>query len=323
MQKIFSTEGVQPKDRFRLWRDVCEDRLVPMAQDCLGDGPFDASILGTSIGELTFTKFALSNIKAATTAQTIRHANNKTDQLFLSMVLSGTVRSGQNDRSTTDRAGDISIRDTNTPWMIEHAGHTEVLAIGIPRDRLEGMLGSARHFAGLTVSGDLPVTTLARTFLCDLLNVEDQLTPQTAERMVSVGLDLVAASIAERLAMDTPKALHGTLIVQRAKAYVAANLGDPDLDPAQVAAAVGVSLRHLQALFRDYGRNVAAWIWQQRLELAAQRLSDPACLHLPLGVLAYGCGFVSQSHFSRRFRDRYGVNPRDYRQMTLTQAAAR
>jgi AraC-like DNA-binding protein len=30
-------------------------------------------------------------------------------------------------------------------------------------------------------------------------------------------------------------------------------------------------------------------------------------------MLAYGCGFSSQAHFARRFKDRHGMSPRDYR----------
>ncbi|MBE7200230.1 MAG: helix-turn-helix domain-containing protein [Parafilimonas terrae] len=322
MQTIFSTDEVQSKDRFRKWREICEDRLVPMAQNCLSDEPFDATIEGASVGNLAFTKFALRNLKAATTPQTLRHENNKTDYLFMSIVLRGTVRANQYDHSTTDSAGDFSVRDTNTPWTIEHNGYSEVLAIQIPRERLEGMLGSTRRFAGLTVGGSLPTTTLTRSFLRNLLSVGDRLVPEAAERMASTGIDLVVASLAERMAMEPPKALHGTLIVQRARAYVAAHFGDPALGPAEVAAAVGVSLRHLQTLFREDGHNIAAWIWQLRLEKAAQRLSDPACLHLQLGEVAYRCGFADQAHFSRRFRDRYAMSPRAYRHTAALSRAA-
>jgi AraC-like DNA-binding protein len=34
---------------------------------------------------------------------------------------------------------------------------------------------------------------------------------------------------------------------------------------------------------------------------------------VPIGTLAYDCGFTTQAHFSRRFKDRYGVTPREYR----------
>ncbi|SDN80310.1 AraC-type DNA-binding protein [Methylobacterium phyllostachyos] len=293
-----------------------------MVQNRVDDGPFQATISGVTIGNLMLTKFSLSNLKAITTPQTLRHENNKTDHLFMSMVLKGAVSADQYDRSSTDKADDFSIRDTNTPWTIEHAGYSEVLAIQIPRERLESMLGATRRFAGLTVEGTLPTAILARSYLCNLARLAGQLTPQVADRLVGVGLDLVIASVAERMALETPKALQGTLIVQRAKAHVAAHLGDADLDPAQLAAAVAVSLRHLQALFRAEGLNVAAWIWQRRLEAAAQRLSDPACLALQIGEIAYRCGFADQAHFSRRFRDRYGASPRAYRHAALTQAAA-
>lgn len=292
-----------------------------MAQTCLNDEPFDATIEGTSIGGLVFTKFALRNLRASTTPRTLRHENHKTDHLFMSVVLSGHVRADQYDRSSTDRVGDFSIRDTNTPWTIEHSGYSEVLAIGIPRERLEESLGSARLFAGVTVGGDLPTATLTRSFLSSLLSLGDRLTPQVAESLVSTGLDLIVASLAERLAREVRQPVRDSVVMQRARAYIEANLHDPTLDPPRLAAATGVSLRRLQALFSAQGRHISDWIWQRRLEAAAKRLADPGCLHMPLGNLAYGCGFVSQSHFSRRFKERYGLGPRDYRQRALSRAA--
>jgi AraC-like DNA-binding protein len=55
------------------------------------------------------------------------------------------------------------------------------------------------------------------------------------------------------------------------------------------------------------------WIWRRRLEVAAKCLGDPDRVHAAIGDLAYRCGFSSQAHFSRRFKDRYGLSPRDYR----------
>jgi AraC family transcriptional regulator, positive regulator of tynA and feaB len=85
------------------------------------------------------------------------------------------------------------------------------------------------------------------------------------------------------------------------------------LDPPQLAAAMGVSLRRLQELFHERGRHISDYIWERRLEAAARRLADPACAHLSIGMLAYGCGFASQAHFARRFKARHGLAPREYR----------
>ncbi len=132
--------------------------------------------------------------------------------------------------------------------------------------------------------------------------------------MASIGIDLIVASLAERLAQEVPRSTHAAVTVQRAKAYIEANLSDQTLDPPRLAAAVGVSLRRLQELFHERGRHISEYIWGRRLEAAAKRLSDSACAHLSIGMLAYGCGFSSQAHFARRFKDRYGVSPREYRQ---------
>lgn len=106
-----------------------------------------------------------------------------------------------------------------------------------------------------------------------------------------------------------------------ATAHVAANLGDAALDPPQLAAAVGVSLHRLQELFHGRGRDIPDDIWERRLAAAAKRLADPTCAHLSVGMLAYGCGFASQAHFSRRFMERYGMPPRGYRMTSLLSEA--
>ncbi|SFV08193.1 AraC-type DNA-binding protein [Methylobacterium sp. 174MFSha1.1] len=321
MQTLFTTADVRPEDRFLQWRELCEDRLVPMVQSSSSDEPFQAVIEGTTVGSFVFTKFSLQNLRASTTPQTIRHKNNKTDHLFLSVVLSGSVKASQNDRSTIDRAGDLSVRDPNTPWTIEHEGYSEVLAIEIPRDRLERVLGSSRHFVGLGVGGHLPVTTLARSFLHNLSQVGEQLTPESAERMSATAIDLVAASIAERMALEVPGSLRSSLTMQKAKSYIDNNIGDTGLSPMQVSSAVGVSLRHLQVLFRESGQNIAAWIWHRRLENAARRLADPISAHMMLQEIAYRCGFSDQAHFSRRFRSQFGMSPSEYRHEALVRRA--
>ena len=313
MEKIFATDGVQAKKSFHRWRSFCDERIVPMKHQQLADDSFFASAEGGSVGSLTITKMSLGNLGLETTPQTIRHQKNRSDNIFISFILNGAVKVDQNGRSTIDKSGDLGVRDQTTPWRIEYNEQTEMVAVEIPRGRLEGVLGPARHFSGITVAGDLPSTTLARSFLCDLMRLGDQLTPDAAERMATIGTDLIVASIAERMALETPKPLQATTTVQHAKAYIDAHLGDPELNSMQVAAAVRVSVRYLQERFRERGRDVGTWIWDRRLETAAQRLADPACLRQPLGLLAYGCGFTSQAHFSRRFRDRFGMSPREYR----------
>jgi transcriptional regulator GlxA family with amidase domain len=66
-------------------------------------------------------------------------------------------------------------------------------------------------------------------------------------------------------------------------------------------------------LFRKQPRSVPEWIWQERLEACRRSLVDPRLATNTVGEIAYSWGFKDAAHFSRRFRQAYGIAPRDYR----------
>jgi AraC family transcriptional regulator, positive regulator of tynA and feaB len=311
MQPFFSTDGIHPRNAFRRWRETICERLIPIDQHPLHDVPFQGRLDVTSIGPVPISKMAHTAMRTEATPDAIRR-HGQPDRLYATMKLSGYDILHQGDREAMTRTGDFVVIDARPAVCEANTGVS--LVVDLPRERFEAMLGPSRLFCSLTVGADLASTILANTFIQELVRVGDQLTPDAAARMASIGTDLIIASLAERMAQEVPGSIHGNVTVQRAKAYVEANLSDPNLNPPQLAAAMGLSLRRLQELFHERGRHISDYIWERRLEAAAKRLSDPACAHLSIGMLAYGCGFTSQAHFARRFKDRYGMSPREHRE---------
>jgi AraC-like DNA-binding protein len=86
---------------------------------------------------------------------------------------------------------------------------------------------------------------------------------------------------------------------------------EPDVGPSEVAAEAGVSLRYLQKLFTERGSTFSQFIYSLRLDHAARLLHRRASLgtRQPLSEIAYACGFRDYTHFSRKFRDRFGYPP--------------
>jgi AraC-like DNA-binding protein len=311
MRILFSTADEEHKNSFRRWRETIFERIVPVKLTPADAEAFQGTMEAADVGPLSITRLTQSAIRTEATAETIRR-HGKYDTLNVAMVLSGEVFSAQDDRTSIQRPGDIVVLDRRPAIMATQAD-SQTLFVEVPRERLERALGSTRRYTTLTIGTDQASTALVTTFFGELVRTYTRLPPDTSNQMAAIGIDLLIASIAERIAREMPKPLQGTLIVQRAMAYIEANFGDPSLDPAKLAAAVGVSLRYLQQLFHERERNIADWIWRRRLEIAAQRLTDPGYAHMPLGGLAYGCGFNDQAHFSRRFKERYGLPPSEYR----------
>ncbi|MGU3287202.1 helix-turn-helix domain-containing protein [Methylobacterium mesophilicum] len=315
MRTVFSTEGLHPRDSFRRWRENLFDRGMPIEQQPLSDAPFEAKMKATRIGPLVMTSLSQSALRSEITPTSIRrYADHQhVDVIF---KISGVSKRIVDDQDTVQRPGDFVVYDRRPSVRMSPTGG-EVLFLELPRAHLEKMLGPTRLYSTLTIGADLASTRLATCFIRELVALRDRLSADAGARMASIGVDLIVASIAERLAQEVPRPLHGTVVVQRAKAYVEAHLGDTTLDPPQLAAAVGVSLRRLQELFHERGQHISDWIWQRRLETAAKRLADPGCAHLAIGTLAYGCGFASQAHFARRFKTRYGMAPSEHRHAAL------
>ena len=311
MRPLFSTEGLHPGIAFRRWREMMCTEMVPNEIRNLDAAPFHGRIEVAAVGSLPITRSVQSSTRTEVTPEAVRR-NGRGDRLYAVFTQSGHHAVQQNEREAVVRTGGFVMLD-HRPGVSEIETGS-FLILDLPRERLESVLGPSHLFTALTVGADLASTTLANTYVEELIRVGDRLSADGAARMASIGIDLVVASLAERLAQEVPRSIHGNATVQRAKAYIEAHLSDTTLDPPRLAAAVGVSLRRLQELFHEHGRHISDTIWGRRLEAAAKRLSDPASANLSIGLLAYGCGFSSQAHFARRFRDRYDVSPREYRQ---------
>lgn len=84
------------------------------------------------------------------------------------------------------------------------------------------------------------------------------------------------------------------------------HLADP-LDMTQIARLTGVSLRQIQRLFAQHmGESAIRFYRRLRLELAETLLVQTA---LPVTEVALATGFSNPAHFSRAFRDEYGITP--------------
>ncbi|SFL26318.1 helix-turn-helix domain-containing protein [Methylobacterium pseudosasicola] len=311
MKLLFSSEKIPIHTRFKRWRETLEEQRLPLEQKQLDTAPFEAKLEVATLGPLTMTRVSEGPLRSEATPGSIRRLGDE-DCISVGFTLAGVTTVQQRDRVSTQRQGDLVVIEHQPTVMTTSPGN-QSLYLKMPRERLESALGPARRYAALNLGADMATTTLAMSFFEELSRMHHRLDPVTVDRMGSIGVDLIVASIAERMARDVPLPLSGSVLVQRAKAYVEAHLGDPDLDPRHLAAAVGVSLHRLEDLFHERGQQVSDWIWQRRLEVAADRLADPACAHLTLGTVAGGCGFGNRTHFSRRFKARFGLAPSEFR----------
>lgn len=97
------------------------------------------------------------------------------------------------------------------------------------------------------------------------------------------------------------------------KAYIAAEMHNPALCLADVAAHQGISSSYVRKLFAIGGTRFTAYVLEIRLARVSQMLDDPDTRMHSISAIALKCGFNDISYFNRVFRRRYGCTPSGYR----------
>jgi AraC-like DNA-binding protein len=96
------------------------------------------------------------------------------------------------------------------------------------------------------------------------------------------------------------------------RGHIRSNLSDPGLSPTTIAEALFVSRSTLYASVPPGAEGIAAEIQRQRLARARARLGDPANPQ-SIAEIAASVGLPNHSRFTRAFRRRYEVTPRQVR----------
>ncbi|MCE2481850.1 MAG: GlxA family transcriptional regulator [Alphaproteobacteria bacterium] len=151
--------------------------------------------------------------------------------------------------------------------------------------------------------------TAALDLMLHLIRAEhgDELATRVSEECildhVRGGREHQRMPLAVRLGVDNRKLIDSIHLME-------AHLEEP-LAQGALAAAVGISRRQLERLFRRHvGRPPNRYYMQLRLDRARKLLlqTDMAVVDV-----AMACGFVSASHFAKCYRRLYGVTPRQAR----------
>jgi AraC-like DNA-binding protein len=97
------------------------------------------------------------------------------------------------------------------------------------------------------------------------------------------------------------------------KSYIAQHLADPDLGAERIARAMFISVRQVYKLWETEPSPLGQWIVERRLEAARRELTSPRRRNQTIAAIARRWGFADSTHFSRRFRQAYGMSPREWR----------
>ncbi|MFJ1791192.1 helix-turn-helix domain-containing protein [Kitasatospora griseola] len=235
------------------------------------------------------------------------------DCLYVALHLRGAASLRRGDTSTALAPGDLLIDTTPHPAGLLRDAECRMLRFRVPCFYLGVRQADVRRTGGLLARGDTGVGALASQFLQTLAGQSRAHLARPGNHLARSVSDIVAILVTELMERETPPHPTGAgEILARLREHIEENLADPDLSPESIARSQHISVRYLHKLFQQDGTTVGQWVRQRRLDACRRELERPARRQTSVSAVAHRWGFVSHSHFSRAFRETYGVSPRQW-----------
>ena len=163
---------------------------------------------------------------------------------------------------------------------------------------------------------------LAERIFTLLFEEEEQIDdPETAEQLVRALLSGLGRTIERLYGRPAPRSSISDRRIQDITKFINLNFANPDLNAKMVADSCGISLRYLCHILKKHDLSFSNLVWDRRMATAQDWLKDERMQHYSISEIAYLAGFKSSAHFSRMFKMRCGVAPREYRQESHPVAA--
>lgn len=238
------------------------------------------------------------------------------ESVFACHLLRGNAYFVQNGRQYVVPQNSTILYDTRRPFVYGFLSDMHQLLIDIPIADLSQAWGLTESDLPLCLSPDAKLDAalaaeLRRTTLGYMrcpTTAGAQALPETAHSLLRA---MIQAGTGGHDAVD-----RSILHLLAAKRYIAEHICDPNLSTSDVAANVGVSVRHLNRLFALEQTSLGDYIWSRRAAGARHDLLNAPQGRVSIGEIAYRWGFSSQAHFSRMIASRYGKTPSEIRKLS-------
>jgi AraC-like DNA-binding protein len=235
------------------------------------------------------------------------------DDVSIDLMLDWTRASIEHGGERRLRPGDLCIVDYTQPLQAAVGSRHRAMGIILSRRVVQDAIGNdLSALAGQSVPTH-GIGALFRSHM--LISVDEAQHLSPAERLVALraGVDMALAALQARARGTADIDQFALGFYHAAHELIGRDCGDVDLTPDAVARALGSSRASLYRVFAARGESVGAVIWTKRLDHARRLLRSPSHAHLLIAEIAFRCGFADQATFSRMFKRRYGMTPRDAR----------
>ena len=281
----FATTEIEADRQVELWERHNAESLIALSCRPPTAKTFTATEVNLQLDRVHLARVRGTRHVVERTAELIE--DTPTNAVAVYVTIMGAAVFEQGGQRRVLRPGQLLVCDADRPFVREFGHGLDELAVKVPRIQLRTPI-VVDVGPGENAHGRALARLVARAVRRDCpVPADEQAVLELVEILADKSSDL---PVAHRAA---------------AKAFIEEHITDPTLSAGDVAAATGISERHLSRLFAAVGTSVPRHILSRRLDAAYSMLTTAAGVRT--ADVAARCGFTSIAYFSQTFRRRFGV----------------
>jgi AraC family transcriptional activator of tynA and feaB len=311
----WSTLDVESRQRFSYWSDAVCQAILHVDAESQSLTNFEAHISGEKIDEAKVATFISEPHRILRTRAHISRSNES--GYLVSWQKTGRSHITQGDVSILLEAGEIGVIDAEKSFHVDFPTHVSRTLVLIPRRRLEEKAPWFRR-QPYRIAAEDTFARLARDHL-SCLTADTFRSPSAADLLIDNFCNLLALAT-----VPTEPTFNAVQLPMEALlAFCKKNLHRPELSPNMAALQLRMSVRTVHLRFERMGTTFGSWVLSERLDTCKLALENSLLSKQTISEIAFDRGFREISHFSKTFKSRFGISPRDYRAAKLASAPQR
>jgi AraC family transcriptional regulator, positive regulator of tynA and feaB len=237
------------------------------------------------------------------------------DMVSLTLMLGPHVQHqfGAGGKHRVVQTGEILIKDFAQPATAWWKTSSRSLNLHLPRLTVEAAVGDKIKYLHGTVLSSEGLSPMLHAQLLSLANMAPRLKNTVRAGALDATVELAASVLRCELGARIEDEENNTGLFVAAKMLIRRHLASHHLNPELIARQLRCSPAHLYRVFASRGETVANCVRELRLQRTYDLLAHGSAHKEQIGDIAYRCGFEDPVHFTRLFRQRFGLTPSELR----------
>lgn len=306
----WTTEGIAKSDATDAWQSALTANYGQWQVTQSVDREFTASVRNRDFSGVRVVECVCDPCTGRRMPQLI--SNEPEPYIGVQITKAGRERFHFGGEDISLGAGDLVIWTSSQPTEFTVMERLHKVSLVLPWADVQERLPRNSAFTGTVIDSRVGIGAVLFSHVDSLARQLEVFTENDHAAVRRATLELLTAAMSHRV--ETPQRGLALRYLKQLQDYILANLQDETLSPTTIATANNMSPRYVHMLFAQIGVSASAWIRTQRLERCRDDLRARAYRDSSVAEIAYAWGFTDPSHFTRVFKQQYGVGPREYRE---------